>query len=214
MRIGILGSGLMGGKLGTLWAQAGHEVVFSYARSHSKLERLAREAKGKASAGTPKEAAQGADAVLLAVHWDNVKEVLAQAGDLTGKAILSCVLPMDSGNAGLVLGLHASGGEEIAKMLPMARVVAAFNSIPSEVLFKAYAERDKTPRPSLLICGDDGGAKALAAGLIQDLGFDAVDAGPMRLSRYLEPFGLLVGQLAYETGPSPEMSYRFDWRTA
>src|SRR5256885_6460127 len=69
MRIGILGSGLMGGKLGTLFARAGHEVVFSYARSEQKLKKLAREAKGKARAGTPREAAQDADAVLLAVHW-------------------------------------------------------------------------------------------------------------------------------------------------
>src|SRR6266403_5657038 len=67
MRVGILGSGLMGGKLGTLFARAGHEVVFSYARSEQKLKKLARGAKGKAQAGTPREAAQEADALLLAV---------------------------------------------------------------------------------------------------------------------------------------------------
>ena len=64
MRVGILGSGLMGGKLGTLFARAGHDVVFSYARSMEKLQRLAKEAKGKARAGTPREAAQDADALL------------------------------------------------------------------------------------------------------------------------------------------------------
>jgi predicted dinucleotide-binding enzyme len=68
MRIGILGSGLMGGKLGTLFAKAGHDVVFSYARSQRKLNRLAREAGSRAAAGTPREAAEGADALLLAVH--------------------------------------------------------------------------------------------------------------------------------------------------
>ena len=69
MRVGILGSGLMGGKLGTLFARAGHEVVFSYARSEPKLKKLARGASGKVQAGTPREAAQEADAVLLAEHW-------------------------------------------------------------------------------------------------------------------------------------------------
>src|SRR2546429_248494 len=69
MRVGILGSGLMGAKLGTIFARAGHEVVFSYTRSERKLKRLAREAGGKARAGTPREAAQDADAVLLAVPW-------------------------------------------------------------------------------------------------------------------------------------------------
>jgi predicted dinucleotide-binding enzyme len=68
MRIGILGSGLMGGKLGTIFARAGHDVVFSYSRSERKLKRLARDAQGHARAGTPREAAQHADTLLLAVH--------------------------------------------------------------------------------------------------------------------------------------------------
>src|SRR4029077_13517575 len=78
MKIGILGSGLMGSKLGTLFARAGHEVVFSYARSEEKLKTLAREAQGKAQSGTPREAAHQADAVLLAVHWSRMKDVLNQ----------------------------------------------------------------------------------------------------------------------------------------
>jgi predicted dinucleotide-binding enzyme len=68
MRIGILGSGLMGAKLGTIFARAGHEVVFSYARSNDKLKRLARDAQSNARAGSPAEAAKDADALLLAVH--------------------------------------------------------------------------------------------------------------------------------------------------
>lgn len=88
MRIGILGSGLMGGKLGTLFARAGHDVVFSYARSDQKLKRLAREAQGNARAGTSKEAAREAEALLLAVHWSRVDDVLQQAGDVSGKAIV------------------------------------------------------------------------------------------------------------------------------
>ncbi len=81
MRVGILGSGLMGGKLGTLFARAGHDVVFSYARRSEKLKALARKAGGGARAGTPGEAAQGADALLLAVHWSRLDDVLGQAGD-------------------------------------------------------------------------------------------------------------------------------------
>src|SRR5437870_13435233 len=96
MRVGILGSGLMGAKLGTIWARAGHDVVFSYARSEQKLKRLAREAKGKARAGTPREAAQDADAVLLAVHWLRIDDVLNHTGELSGKVIVSCSLPMNA----------------------------------------------------------------------------------------------------------------------
>jgi len=144
MRVGILGSGLMGAKLGTLFARAGHEVVFSYARSARKLERLAREARGRARAGTPAEAARDADALLLAVHWSRVDQVLRQAGDLAGKVIVSCSLPMNKTDTALVIGRSSSGAEELARKARSARIVAAFGTIPSEVLFSVFAARRKS----------------------------------------------------------------------
>lgn len=210
MRIGILGSGLMGGKLGALFARAGHEVVFSYARSQQKLKRLAREAGDNARAGTPAEAARDADALLLAVHWLRFGEVLERAGDLSGKVILTCSLPMNAENTDLVVAHTSSGAEELAKMVPAARVVSAFGTVPSEVLFGVFdARRRKAGRPGLVYCGDDAGAKAVAAGLIRDIGFDPVDAGPLRVARYVEPFALLVAQLAYEGEGGAELAYRF-----
>jgi hypothetical protein len=210
MRIGILGSGLMGGKLGTIFARAGHEVVFSYARSEQKLKRLAREAKGKAQAGTPREAVQEADAVLLAVHWSRIDDVLKQAGDLSGKVVVTCSLPMNDDNTELVVAHTSSGAEELAKKVPKARVVSAFNTVPSEVLFGVYEAKRKASRPSLVYCGDDSSSKRIGAELIRDVGFDPVDAGPLRIARYTEPFALLVGQLAYEGRGGPELAYRFE----
>jgi len=210
MRIGILGSGLMGAKLGTIFARAGHEVVFSYARSQDKLKQLARDAGAKASAGTPREAAQNAEAVLLAVHWSRFDEVLQQAGDLSGKVIVTCSLPMNDDNTALVIGTTSSGAEELAKKVPHARVVCAFNTVPSEVLFDVFEARHKVSRPSLVYCGDDEPAKKLTAKLIRDAGFDPVDAGPLRIARYTEPFALLIGQLAYEGDGGPELAYRFE----
>ncbi|MGA2380412.1 MAG: NAD(P)-binding domain-containing protein [Spirochaetia bacterium] len=210
MRVGILGSGLMGGKLGTIFARAGHEVVFSYARSEQKLKMLARDARGNARAGTPREAAQDADAVLPAVHWSRIDDVLNQTGDLSGKVIVTCSLPMNADNTELVLGHSSSGAEELAKMMPKARVVSAFNTVPSEVLFGVYEARRTASRPSLVHCGDDSTSKGIAAELISDVGFDPVDAGPLRIARYTEPFALLVGQLAYEGKGGPELAYRFE----
>jgi predicted dinucleotide-binding enzyme len=210
MRIGILGSGLMGGKLGTLFVRAGHEVVFSYARSKAKLQRLARDAGDKARAGTPSEAVADADAVLLAVHWSRLDDVLTQAGYLSGKVILSCSLPMNADDSGLALGGTTSGAEELARRVPDAHVVSAFSTVPSEVLFAVYAARRKSKRPSLVYCSDDKRAKKVAAELIGDLGFDAVDAGALRIARYTEPYSLLVAQLAYEASDNPALSYRFE----
>ena len=210
MRIGILGSGLMGGKLGMLFARAGHEVVFSYARSEQKLARLARQARGQARAGTPAEAAHDAEALLVAVHWSRVDDVLKQAGNLSGKLLVTCSLPMNATDTALIVGGGSSGAEELAKKARRSRVVAAFGTVPSEVLFSVFAARRKARRPSLVYCGDDRNAKRLAATLIRAVGFDPVDAGPLRMARYTEPFALLIARLAYETSAGPQLAYRFE----
>jgi len=210
MRIGILGSGLMGAKLGTIFARAGHEVVFSYARSERKLQRLARQAGGKARAGTPREAAQGADAVLLAVHWLRLDEVLKQAGDLSRKVVITCSLPMNKDNTALVVGTTSSGAEQLARRLPRARIAAAFNTVPSEAFFPVRAAKRRAKRPHVVCYGDDARAKQVAARLIRDVGFEPLDAGPLRIARYAEPFALLVAQLAYEGRGGPELAYRFE----
>src|SRR4029077_9559353 len=159
----------------------GHEVVFSYARSKDKLAKLARDA--NARAGTPRDAAQHAEVLLLAVHWSRMDEVLHQTGDVSGKVIVTCSLPMDADNTGLVVAHKSSGAEELARKIPKVRIVCAFNTVPSEVLFGVFESRRKANRPSLVYCGDDSGAKEIAAELIRDVGFDPVDAGPLRIAR-------------------------------
>jgi len=210
MRIGILGSGLMGGKLGTLFARAGHDVVFSYSRERSKLEGLAREAGRGARAGTPREAAQDAELLLLAVHWSRVDDVLAQAGDISGRILVTCSLPMNADDTGLVVAHTSSGAEALAKKARGARVVSAFGTVPSEVFFAVYEARDGERRPSLVYSGDDEEAKAEVATLIRDIGFDPVDAGPLAIARYSEPFTLLMGRLAYEGDDGPALAYRIE----
>jgi 8-hydroxy-5-deazaflavin:NADPH oxidoreductase len=211
MKIGILGAGLMGGKLGTIWARAGHDVAFSFARDRGKLERLAHEAGAHARAATPREAAHDADAVLLAVNWAQLSDVLAQAGDLAGKVVVTCSLPMAADGSGLLIGRTSSGAEELARLLPTARVVAAFTTVPNECFDGVYAARGAATRPSLVYYGDDAHAKQVAAQLVRDAGFAPLDVGPLRIGRYAEPFTLLVGQIAYDGEHGPEVAYRFEW---
>jgi 8-hydroxy-5-deazaflavin:NADPH oxidoreductase len=210
MRIGMLGSGLIGGKLGTALARAGHDVVFSYSRSRKKLERLADDAGARARAGTPAEAVADADLVVLAVHWTRVDDVLAQAGRLSGTTVLTCSLPMSKDDSRLVVGLSTSGAEALAAKLPGAHVVSAFSTAPSEVLFPVFEQRRRRIRPDLVYCGDDKRAKKAAAALIRDVSFNPVDLGPLSMARYIEPFSLLVAQLAYGGSAGPELAYRFE----
>ena len=211
MRIGILGSGLMGAKLGALFARAGHPVVFSYARSARKLERLARDAGPLARAGTVREATSASQVLLLAVHWSRVSDVLEQAGSLRGKVVVSCSLPMSADDGELVVAHTSSGAEVLAKRMRGAHFVAAFGTVPSEVLFDVFARRRRRPRPSMVFCSDDATARRAAARLIRDVGFDPVDAGPLASARFMEPFTLLIARLAYEGKRGPRLAYRFEW---
>ena len=210
MRIGILGSGLMGAKLGTIFALAGHDVVFSYSRDVRKLERLAHDAGAHSRAGTPRDAVKESDVILLAVHWSRVDDVLRQAGDVSGRIIITCSVPMNDDDTALVVAHTSSGAEELARKVPGARIVSALGTVPSEVLFGVFAARASDVRPDMVYCGDDAHAKEMAATLIRDVGFDPVDAGPLRIARYLEPFTLLMGQLAYEGEGGSALAYRFE----
>jgi len=117
---------------------------------------------------------------------------------------------MNADDTGLVIAHTSSGAGALAKKVPKARVVSAFGTVPSEVLFGVFEARRRARRPSLVYCGDDARSKEAAAGLIRDVGFEPVDAGPLRIARYAEPFTLLVAQLAYEGDGGPELAYRFE----
>lgn len=207
MKIGILGSGLMGGKLGQIWASEGHDVTFAYARSRTKLDRLASEA--GAQAGTIAEAVAEADALLLAVHWSRTAEVLAEAGDLDGKIVLNCCIPLDAADRDLVVGRTSSGAEELQKLRPGARWVSAFSTTPSESFFPVHARKGQIEPPHVMIYGDDAGAKEVAFALASDVGFEPQDTGGLRNARYVEPFAMATVELAYvQPGPA-SWTYRF-----
>jgi predicted dinucleotide-binding enzyme len=129
---------------------------------------------------------------------------------VSGKVIVNCSLPMNADDTDLAIAHTYSGAEALAKKVPTARVVSAFNTVPSEVLFDVYEARRKVKKPSLVYCGDDASSKKTAVELIRDVGFDPVDAGPLRVARYTEPFALLIAQLAYEGDEGPELVYRFE----
>lgn len=208
MKIGILGSGLMGSRLGRLWARCGHEVTFSYSRNTAKLEKLARDA--GANHGSVVDAVQGADALLLAVHWSRVDDVLEQAGDLAGAVLLNCCVPLDLSNTNLVVGTTTSGAERLAEKRPDARWVGCFNTIPSEAFFPVYARKEDRPRPQVLTYGNDEGAKSVARKLITEIGFEPLEAGPLRTARFVEPFAMVTAELAYNQPGGAALTYRFD----
>lgn len=206
LNIGIIGSGNMGSSLGKIWANNGHKVMFSYSRDWGKLKALAESIGSNAQIGTPAEAVQFARVVLLAVPWSAIDDALQATGSLEDKVLISCVSPFkpdfEGKTVGITSNLNTSGAEEIAKRVPKAKVVEAFNTTFAEIL-RAPSRYFGQEQASIFYCGDDEEAKVIAFSLIQECGFTAVDAGPLLNARSLEPLATIWVQLGAVTGMFP-----------
>lgn len=203
MKIGIIGSGNMGSALGKLWAQKGHTVIFSYSRKQDKLNDLAASVP-HAKAGTPADAATG-EVVLLAVRWASVKDALKAAEPLKGKILIDCTNPLTPDLSGLEVGHTTSAAEEISRLVPGALVVKAFNTVFAEV-YSSASRLFGSRMPTMLYCGDDPEAKTTVSKLINETGFEAVDAGPLVSARLLEPLAMLMIQLGYGQGMGTDIA--------
>ena len=194
MKIGIIGSGKMGGSLGRLWAKQGHHVMFSYSRRMEKLQDLVKEIGSHASSGTPQEASGFGDVVFLAVPWATIGDALNAAGSLAGKIVITCVNPL--GLNGLEVGFQSSAAEEISKLAPGAVVIEAFNTIFATIL-QSRAHLFGNNTPTVFLCGDHRDAKMRVAALVGDAGLHPVDAGPLQNARYIEPLAMAADGFEY-----------------
>jgi 8-hydroxy-5-deazaflavin:NADPH oxidoreductase len=199
MRIGIIGAGNVGTGLGKRLAARGHELVVSFSRSQEALDQAVTAIGGGARTGSVAEAALHGDVVVLATPWTVTLAAVREAGSaLDGKVVWDCTNPMLPDMLGLALGTTTSGGEEVAAAVAGARVVKAVPPF-AEVLHSTSTEIGGS-QPSVFVCGDDAVARKQVAHLVAETGADPVDAGPLRFSRYTEPLGMLLVQLAYAQG--------------
>ncbi len=198
MKIAIMGTGRVGGTLGRRWAQGGHQIIFgSRGPDADKVQALLSEAGSNASAAGLAEAAAAADTIVLATPWFCAHPVIESLGDIAGKILVDCTNPLNSDFSGLDLGHTTSAAEHIAEWAAGARVVKAFNNVSSVAMADPVFNGQKA---TMFYCGDDADAKAVVGQLAGELGFDAVDAGPLTIARYLEPLAMLYIQLAVSEG--------------
>lgn len=165
MNIAIIGSGHIGGTLGTVWAAKGHHVMFGSRNPQSeKIRALLLTAGENAQAGSVQEAIAFGDVILLAVPDTEIERVLEEVGDLHHKILINSTNLRDGRSAGM----------EVLRLAKNARVVRAFNTVAWEVIANPhYGPTNAT----LFLNGDDSGAKEIVARLGRDIGFDPVDAG-------------------------------------
>lgn len=196
----------MGAALGTRWGAADHAVTYGSRTPQSeKVQLLVSKSGLQSSAKSLREATAGADAILFAVPWPAARETLEQLGDLNGRTLIDCTNPLLSDMSGIELGHVISAGEQIATWAPGANVVKAFNTASVKVMLNPqFGEH----RATMFYCGDDAAAKLTVRQLIDDIGFEPVDAGSLTSSRYLEPLAMLYIHLAFRQGLGSNTAFK------
>ena len=205
MKIAVIGAGNVGATLGAGWVRAGHQVVFAARNPGSEKTRQALADAPSATAAPIAQAVSGAAVVVLATPWgDATKAALEACGDLGGKPLLDCTNPIGPGFA-LTHGKDDSGGEQVQRWAPTARVVKIFNTTG----FANMADPVYGGSPtSMFYCGDDAEAKAAAKRLSDDLGFESHDVGPLTQARYLEPLAMLWITMALQHGYGRDIAFK------
>ncbi len=192
LKIGIVGSGRIGGTLGEIWLKAGHEIMFSSLDlEHDKA--LAARLGGKARAGTPKEAAAFGEVLVIAVPYSALPAVGRDLGDLLkGKIVIDPSNPIPNRDGEVATWAREKGaGLASAELLPGARIVRAFNAIGYARLPEAAKRSERMGMP---MAGDDAKAIAVASRLVREVGYEPVVVGPLAMGKYLIPGTPLAGE--------------------
>lgn len=204
--IAVIGTGDVAGALGPEFAAQGHTIVYgSRDPSRDKVHVLVERTGNRASATTPPESVVGADIVVLAVPGKVVEAVTVSLGDLSGKIIIDPTNAIDRNADGLLSPYYdTSAAETIQSAAPDAHVVKAFNTLN----WRTMVDPDSSGGPvSIPLVGDDAEAKARVAELVNGMGLEAIDVGPLRYARHVEGMLLIWIHNRYGTGDGPAFDY-------
>jgi hypothetical protein len=201
MNITICGSGNVGRALAGGWKKSGHSVTFA-ARDANNAKTAELKQEGFAVAAQA-DAAKSADVIVLATPWDATAATIKALGSLTGKIVVDATNPLTA-KLELALGFSDSAGETVARLAGGAKVVKAFNTTGANNMANSKYAAGKL---MMAVAGDDADAKKTVMGLAGDLGFEPVDAGPLSMSRHLEPTAMLWIKLAYAQGMGREFGF-------
>jgi 8-hydroxy-5-deazaflavin:NADPH oxidoreductase len=200
MRITIIGAGNVGKALGAGWRKSGYDVTYALRAANGKS------ADAVTTAGfrvVSLNQAASADLILLPVPWPAVSDALQAAGSLAGKIVIDATNPLTPALE-LALGFTDSAGETVARLAPGARLVKAFNTTGAENMAMARAFPAK---PMMPLASDHAEAKTIVGKLAEELGFEAVDAGPLKAARLLEPLAMFWIKQAYAQKFGPNFAF-------
>jgi 8-hydroxy-5-deazaflavin:NADPH oxidoreductase len=189
MKIGIIGKGNVGTALARGFHRAGHEIIFGHRDLKEPIEKAVTEG----------------DVIVLAVPQSAVQDVVHHFGSAAdGKAIIDVTNALTS-TMDLSIGCTTSAAEELQKLLPNSYVVKAFNTVFAK---NQTTGKIRNERLTAFIAGDDARAKNTVMKLAEDVGFDPVDCGPLKVARYLEPMAVMIINLSYESEMGTDIGFK------
>ena len=202
MRIAIIGAGSVGATLARAWIKHGEEVSWGLRNPADPKYTTLPKDRLKA----PAEAVKGAEVVVIATPWSAAEAAINSLGSLAGKTVIDCMNPLGMGPDGLqlVLGFNTSAGEQVASWSPGALVFKTLNTTGAGNMAKAA---DYPVKPLMLVAGDDAGRKQVVMELVGKLGFQPVDAGPLKNARLLEPFAMVWIDQAMKRGRGRDFAF-------
>jgi 8-hydroxy-5-deazaflavin:NADPH oxidoreductase len=202
MRIAIIGAGSVGGTLGQAWLKHGEDVVWGLRNAADPRYGALPKERVK----PPAEAVEGAEIVVIATPWSATEAVVKSLGSLAGKIVIDCTNPLGMGPDGLqlVLGFDTSAGEQVASWAPGAFVFKSLNTTGASNMGNAA---DYPVKPLMLVAGDNGAKKPVVMELVGKLGFESVDAGPLKNARLLEPFAMVWIDQAMKRGRGRDFAF-------
>ena len=205
MRIGIIGAGSVGSTLARAWANTGHQVALATRNPDDpKLATLALSIGPNATAGAVPKVVEHSEVVVLATPWIAVRDMPGVATDWSGKILIDCTNPLRADFQWLEDDYQVSGAERIAAWAEDASVFKTLNHTGyNNIANPEYPGG----RPVIFVCGDDEAAKPTVLELVAELGFDAVDAGELKVARLLEPLAMLWIRLATTQGLGREIAF-------
>jgi 8-hydroxy-5-deazaflavin:NADPH oxidoreductase len=210
MKLAIIGAGNVGGTLGTAWAQkAGHEIFFGVTNPKSdKTQGLLRTLGGRAQAGSAAEAAAFSEMIVLTTPWPATDAAIRSMGNLSGKIILDATNPLAMGpdGLGLEIGHSTSAGEKVQGWAKGASVFKALNTTGFGNMADPVFHGVKSV---MFVAGDDAANKPKVIALVAALGFEVIDAGPLRNARLLEAHAMLWIDLALKRGQGRDWAFGF-----
>src|SRR5262245_2504999 len=202
MRIAIIGAGSVGATLGQAGIGHGEDVIWGLRNpADAKYASLPKQ-----RIKAPAEAVKDAEVVVIATPWSATEAAMKSLGSLAGKIVIDCTNPLGMGADGLhlVLGFDTSAGEQVANWAPGASVFKTLNTTGAGNMAKAA---DYSVKPVMLVAGDDTGRKPKVMELVGKLGFDPVDAGPLKNARLLEPFAMVWIDQAMKRGRGRDFAF-------